>query len=129
MSVFRFTVFDKKTQAEADPYEIALHEEWANRLCYCDMEGFVIGEDGALYLMDECGQYACCDPDRFVVRWDEMEYTTRDPDDVHIVRCKDCKYYQKVYGGVPLGEVGHCICHSFETVPEWFCADGERKEE
>lgn len=50
-------------------------------------------------------------------------------DAVEVVRCKDCKYYQKVYGGVPLGEVGHCICHSFETVPGWFCADGERKEQ
>ena len=48
---------------------------------------------------------------------------------VEVVRCKDCKYYQKVYGGVPLGEVGHCICHSFETVPDWFCADGERKSQ
>lgn len=48
---------------------------------------------------------------------------------VSVVRCKECKYYQKVYGGVPLREVGHCICHSFETVPEWFCADGERKDD
>lgn len=46
-----------------------------------------------------------------------------------IVRCGECKYYQKVYGGLPLGEVGHCICHSFETVPDWYCADGEKKEE
>ena len=48
--------------------------------------------------------------------------------DVEIVLCVNCKYYQKIYGGVPLGEVGHCICHSFETVPGWFCADGERME-
>lgn len=50
-------------------------------------------------------------------------------DAVEVVRCKDCKYYQKVYGGVPLGEVGHCICHSIETVPDWYCADGERKDD
>lgn len=49
--------------------------------------------------------------------------------DVEIVLCGNCKYYQKVYGGVPLGEVGHCICHRFETEPGWFCADGERKKE
>ena len=50
-------------------------------------------------------------------------------DAVVVVRCRACKYYQRVYGGVPLGEVGHCICHSFETVPDWYCADGERKTE
>ena len=50
---------------------------------------------------------------------------TEDETLVEVVRCNGCKYYQKVYGGVPLGEVGHCICHSFETVPGWFCADGE----
>ena len=50
-------------------------------------------------------------------------------DAVQVVRCGECKYYQKVYGGVPLGEVGHCICHSFETVPDWYCADGERKDD
>lgn len=53
---------------------------------------------------------------------------TEDETLVEVVRCKGCKYYQRVYGGVPLGEVGHCICHSFETVPDWFCADGERRE-
>lgn len=61
--------------------------------------------------------------------YDRCEYalTVYGKDIVPVVRCKDCKYYQKVYGGVPLGEVGHCICHSFETVPDWFCADGERR--
>ena len=50
-------------------------------------------------------------------------------DAVEVVRCMACKYYQKVYGGVPFGEVGHCICHSFETVPDWYCADGERRND
>ena len=68
MAQFRFMVIDKKTGKEADTYEIALHEEWANRLCYCDMEGWYIGEDGYLMLADECGQYAYPpDPDRFEV--------------------------------------------------------------
>ena len=59
----------------------------------------------------------------------DLTYAANAHDAVRVVRCKDCKYYQKVYGGVPLGEVGHCICHSFETVPDWYCADGERVDE
>lgn len=34
-----FTVIDTKTGKEADEYNIALHEDWAKHLCYCDMEG------------------------------------------------------------------------------------------
>jgi hypothetical protein len=64
-----FWVLDKTTGKEADPYEIALKEEWAQDLIYCDMEGFAILEDGSLYLLDECGRYAYCDPVRFEVRW------------------------------------------------------------
>lgn len=56
----------------------------------------------------------------------ELLKTEPTVDAVQVVRCKDCKYYQKVYGGVSFGEVGRCICHSFETVPDWYCADGER---
>lgn len=59
----------------------------------------------------------------------EALWDTPTADVAEVVRCLACKYYQKVYGGVPLGEVGHCICHSFETVPDWYCADGEKKEE
>lgn len=65
-----FHVIDKKTGKEADTYDIALHEEWAKGLCYCDMEGFALMEDGTLYLMDECGNCVCADRDRFEVVWD-----------------------------------------------------------
>jgi len=64
-----FWVLDKKTGKEADPYNIALHEDWAKELCYCDMEGFAITEDGELILMDECGRCKYCEyemPGRFV---------------------------------------------------------------
>ena len=63
----KFRVIDNTTGKEADPYEIALHEEWAQRLCYCDMEGFAILEDGTLILVDECGMFEYCDPERFKV--------------------------------------------------------------
>ena len=66
-----FTVLDKSTNKEANPYEIALNEDWAKNLIYCDIEGFAILENGTLILTDECGNYACPPLDRFVVRWDE----------------------------------------------------------
>jgi hypothetical protein len=66
-----FTVIDNKTGKEADTYEIALKEEWANNLIYCDMEGFAIEEDGTLILLDECGRHTYCPEGRFTVVWDE----------------------------------------------------------
>lgn len=66
-----FKVIDKKTGKEADTYEIALHEEWANNLIYCDIEGWFIGEEGELILADECGNFAYADRDRFMVEFDD----------------------------------------------------------
>ena len=65
-----FTVIDTKTGEEADTYEIALHEDWAKHLCYCDMEGWAIEDDGTLLLVDECGRFAYADRERFKVVWD-----------------------------------------------------------
>lgn len=62
-----FTVIDKKTGKYPDLENIALHEEWARGLIYCDMEGFFIGEDGELILADECGNYVFCSRERFEV--------------------------------------------------------------
>ena len=64
---FPFCVFDKKKNKEADCYKIALKEDWAKCLCYCDMEGFAITQDGMLILLDECGRYAYCPDNRFKV--------------------------------------------------------------
>ena len=64
---FPFCVIDKKTGKEADIYNIALNEEWANHLIYCDMEGFAIQEDGTLVLLDECNNMAYCPFDRFEI--------------------------------------------------------------
>ena len=69
----RFRVSDNKTGKEADAYEIALHEEWANHLCYCDMEGFAITENGHLMLADECGKSVYCDADRFKVVFEDEQ--------------------------------------------------------
>jgi hypothetical protein len=65
-----FTVIDNKTGKEADTYDIALHEEWAKHLCYCDMEGWAMEDDGTLLLVDECGRFAYADRERFKVKWD-----------------------------------------------------------
>ena len=65
-----FIVIDSQTGKEADPYNIALHEDWARHLCYCDMDGWAIQDDGSLLLLDECGRYAYADRERFKVKWD-----------------------------------------------------------
>lgn len=92
----KFRVIDRKTGKEADPYEIALNEEWAQSLIYCDMEGFAITEDGNLVLMDECGQVVYCDTERFkVVFEDERPHG----------ECNHCRYYEGVHG-----VQGHAPC-------------------
>ena len=62
-----FTVIDKATGKYPDLKQLALKEEWAQNLIYCDMDGFCISEDGNLLLMDECGNITSCPPGRFRV--------------------------------------------------------------
>lgn len=69
-----FWVVDKKTGREADPGWIALKEDWAKDLIYCDMEGFAILQNGELILVDECGHWEPCPEGRFeVVKSDPEE--------------------------------------------------------
>lgn len=69
-----FVVIDPSTGEYPDLEKIALSEEWAQGLVYCDMDGFVVAEDGTLILLDECGNFAYCPPGRFVIRYlDEEE--------------------------------------------------------
>jgi hypothetical protein len=63
----KFKVIDNQTGEEADTSEIALHEEWAETLLYCDMEGFAIQMDGTLVMMDECGKFVYCPEGRFTI--------------------------------------------------------------
>ena len=69
----KFTVIDKKTGEYPDVQNIALTEEWANRLIYCDIDGFYISEDGSLALVDDCNNIAFCPPDRFEVIWESED--------------------------------------------------------
>lgn len=71
----KFLVIDKKTGKEADEYEIALKEDWAKNLIYCDMEGFALLQDGTLILVDECGSFEYCPADRFEII---LEFTEAD---------------------------------------------------
>lgn len=66
----KFTVIDKKIGEYPNVEKIALKEEWAKGLMYCDIDGFYIGENGELMLADDCGNYAFCPPNRFEVKID-----------------------------------------------------------
>jgi len=62
-----FTVIDKATGQPPDMEAIALQEQWAYGLVYCDMDCFAVCPDGSLILLDECGSYRCCPEGRFEV--------------------------------------------------------------
>lgn len=63
----RIIVTDKKTGEYPNTEQIALKEEWAKHLLYCDIDGFAIDEDGQLLLIDDCNNIAYCPLDRFNV--------------------------------------------------------------
>lgn len=65
------TVIDKRTGRYPDVEKIALEENWAKNLIYCDIDCFAICEDGSLLLMDDCGNVAYCPKDRFEVALNE----------------------------------------------------------
>ena len=58
-------VVDTQTGEYPNLEKIALNEDWAKNLIYCDMEGFSVNEDGYLQLSDECGNVVYCPPGRF----------------------------------------------------------------
>lgn len=65
------TIIDKRTGRYPDVEKIALEEDWAKNLIYCDIDCFAICEDGFLLLMDDCGNVAYCPKDRFEVALNE----------------------------------------------------------
>ena len=56
-----------KTGAYPDVEKIALNEEWAKGLIYCDIDCFAMQEDGNLILIDDCGNFAYPPEKRFKV--------------------------------------------------------------
>lgn len=70
MTTIEFEVIDNQTGQHPDVEKIALTEEWAKRLIYCDIDGFAIMEDGTLILIDDCNNIAYPPSDRFTVKVD-----------------------------------------------------------
>ena len=83
--------------------------------------------DAVHYEFDEC------------LVWDESGQTTADEverildylpsaDAVPVVRCKDCKWRGDLE---PKNRYTDCYCHviGWTTEPDWFCADGERRDD
>ena len=73
-----FTIIDNKTGKYPDCEEIALKEDWAKHLCYCDVDAFAITEDGSLILLDDCGKCAFCPDGRFTVVNDDGWISVKD---------------------------------------------------
>lgn len=81
-----FYVIDVKTGEYPDVGNIALNEEWAKGLVYCDIDCFAIQEDGNLILTDDCGNIAYPPAGRFnVVFADGVQQE-------HIAPCDLCAY-------------------------------------
>lgn len=66
-----FTVIDPHTGEYPNLEAIVRHEVWAARLLYCDVDGFYVGEEGELILLDDCNRVAYPPPGRFIVKWGE----------------------------------------------------------
>lgn len=64
----KLTVIDPETNSYPDLRKIALTEDWAKSLVWCDVDGFCLTEGGQLVLIDECGDFAYIPPGRFIVK-------------------------------------------------------------
>lgn len=63
-----FEIIDKKTGKEPTDRVINSMARLGN-LIICDIDGFYVGEDGQIILVDECGNCTWLDMERFEVRW------------------------------------------------------------
>lgn len=68
--MIEFEVVDNQTGRYPDCEKIALTEDWAKHLIYCDIDCFAVTEDGALLLIDDCNNIAYPPSDRFTVKFD-----------------------------------------------------------
>ena len=65
----RWIIYDRANGCEADLDALAAEPWVRGHLVWTDLEGFAIGTDGAIYLLDECGGWVACDCQRFEIRW------------------------------------------------------------
>lgn len=50
-------------------------------------------------------------------------------DVVPVVRCEDCTEWERTWTTKAEDDVSHyCPCVDHYTIPDWFCADGERRK-
>lgn len=75
--MLEFEVIDNLTGNAPDCEKIALTEEWAKHLIYCDIDCFAITEDGDLILIDDCNNIAYPPSDRFTVKFDPESLRTK----------------------------------------------------
>lgn len=57
------------------------------------------------------------------------DYTVLPSAQPEIVRCKDCQWWERDSQPRYHSDEHPCIIVEMATSPEWFCADGERREE
>ena len=68
-----FRVIDTKTGERPDAYQlhkILAQSKWADNLILDDIDGFYIGEDGTLIIIDDCGNVAYPPEGRFRIEWE-----------------------------------------------------------
>ena len=49
-------------------------------------------------------------------------------DAVPVVRCKDCKHCEYAWNRIPTEQAWVCYKLGIDVEQDWFCADGERKD-
>lgn len=79
--MMKFTVIDKQTGKYPNLQAIVRKEDWAKNLIYCDVDGFLVNEDGYLFLYDDYGNIAYCPQDRFKVIYQDGFGTPESEDD------------------------------------------------
>ena len=72
------------------------------------------------------------------MRWDEIvkqgyeKFLKHHEDLEYVVRCKDCKYCEWYIKSHYKNGIEHesyeCRQYKIAVTPDWYCADGERKE-
>ena len=104
--------------------------EFANRICpNCKNPNYMVllGDYSKEY------KYKCMNCNRYFNDIDfekeplqpvwKTEFLNRKVDMVEVVRCKDCKHYDKDENCW----LGTCLENGICSTPDWFCADGERR--
>jgi hypothetical protein len=63
-------VIDTQTRKIVDDTaqrDYVLNEAWASGLCYSDLDGFALMQDGSLVLLDECGHFVYVPDGKFSI--------------------------------------------------------------